>query len=73
MVFISYHLLVFLNFDAERSWERTLTFFPFIDNIRDDLEQIRTEIGNVSEKLDTLKMSATKDEGQFLEIIKRQK
>ena len=50
-----------------------INFFSFIDNTRDDLEEIRTEIGNVSEKLDTLKTSATEDEGQFLEIIKRLK
>ena len=43
------------------------TFFHHLssDTIRDDLQEIKGEIGSISEKLKTLKAPATKDEGQF--------
>ena len=43
------------------------TFFYHLssDTIRDDLQEIKGEIGSVSKKLKTLKTPATEDEGQF--------
>ena len=40
-----------------------LKCFFSLDKIKESLEQMKNEIGNISEKLNNLKTSATKDEG----------
>ena len=39
--------------------------FPEI--VRDDLDQMKSDIRNISKKLETLKSSETEDKGQFQE------
>ena len=42
--------------------------FSLSDNIRKDLDQMKSDVGNISDKLDTLmaQQEETKDQGQFL-------
>ena len=42
--------------------------FSLSDNIRKDLYQMKSDVGNLSDKLDTLmaQQEETKDQGQFL-------
>ena len=40
-------------------------FFSLTDGTREDLKKIKSGIENISETLQTLKVSPTKEEGQF--------
>ena len=58
------------NFSCSCHWlyenmDETFFYHLSSDTIRDDLQEIKGEIGSVSEKLKTLKTPATEDEGQF--------
>ena len=37
--------------------------------MRDDLEQVKSDIRNMSDKLETLRSSETEDKGQFLGMV----
>ena len=60
------HQPLIVNGFIKYSINKTFPQLLFSDTIRDDLKEIKGEIGSISEKLETLKApAATKDEGQF--------
>ena len=59
------HQPLIVNGFIKYSINKTFPQLLFSDTIRDDLKEIKGEIGSISEKLETLKAPATKDEGQF--------
>ena len=59
------HQPLIVNVFIKYSINKTFPQLLFSDTIRDDLKEIKGEIGSISEKLKTLKAPATEDEGQF--------
>ena len=52
--------------ELELTWITKLLIF--VGLVRDDLEQVKSDIRNISDKLETLRSSETEDKGQFQDI-----
>ena len=57
--------MCFVNLRINLLKQLTKLLIFFLEIFSDDLKQVKSDITNMSEKLETLKLSETGDKGQF--------